>query len=50
MNEIKTEHAGAKNRGGYWGKREEAKRVSKRQRRKNDKRAVREELHASCGN
>jgi hypothetical protein len=46
MTEIKTEHAGAKNGGGYWGERVEAKKVSKRKRRENDKRAVREELQA----
>ncbi len=34
---IKTEHAGAKNGGGYWGKRAEAKKVTKRKRRKADK-------------
>lgn len=34
---MKTEHAGAKNRGGYWGKREVAKRRSKKARRVVDK-------------
>lgn len=37
---IKTEHAGAKNGGGYWGKREEAKRRTKKARRGNDKVSV----------
>lgn len=39
---VKTEHAGAKNGGGYWGLREDAKKVSKKLRRKHDKRASRE--------
>ncbi|MHA2067270.1 MAG: hypothetical protein ACXABY_23125 [Candidatus Thorarchaeota archaeon] len=34
---VKTEHSGAKNGGGYWGKREEAKKVSNKARRENDK-------------
>jgi hypothetical protein len=34
---IKTEHAGAKNGGGAWMTRAEAKRVSKRKRRQADK-------------
>lgn len=34
---IKTEHSGAKNRGGYWGLRTEAKRRSKKLRRHYDK-------------
>lgn len=33
---IKTEHAGAKNGGGYWGLRIEAKQVSKKLRRRKD--------------
>jgi hypothetical protein len=37
MPKIKTEHAGAKNGGGYWGKREEAKRVTRRLRRASGK-------------
>jgi len=37
---IKTEHAGAKNGGGYWGKREEAKRKSSKVRRAQDRSAV----------
>ncbi len=39
---IKTEHAGAKNGGGAWMTRAEAKRVSKRKRRQADKRAIAE--------
>lgn len=35
---TKTEHAGAKNGGGYWGKRVDAKKKSKRLRRQQDKR------------
>jgi|TARA_R110000737_G_C14213826_1_gene419710 hypothetical protein len=30
---IKTEHAGAKNGGGFWGLRKDAKKISKRLRR-----------------
>lgn len=37
----KTEHSGAKNGGGYWGKRAEAKTLSKKKRRANDKKATR---------
>lgn len=37
---TKTEHAGAKNGGGYWGKRIDAKLYSRRRRRQQDKRAV----------
>ena len=37
---IKTEHSGAKNGGGYWGKREEAKTSSRKIRRANDKKEV----------
>jgi hypothetical protein len=36
----KTEHAGAKNGGGYWGTRADAKKGSKKARRANDKAAV----------
>lgn len=39
---IKTEHAGAKNGGGYYGRRVEAKTNSKKKRRANDKREARE--------
>lgn len=34
---MKTEHAGAKNGGGFWGKREDAKQYSKKKRRLLDK-------------
>ena len=33
MGSIKTEHNGAKNGGGYWGTRKQAKKISKRLRR-----------------
>ncbi len=33
LGRIKTEHAGAKNGGGYWGKRVDAKRISRKRRR-----------------
>lgn len=46
---IKTEHAGAKNRGGYYGKREEAKRVCRSKRRANSKREIREQLADEAG-
>lgn len=36
----KTEHCGAKNGGGYWGTRIEAKQDGKKVRRHNDKKAV----------
>lgn len=38
---IKTEHAGAKNGGGHWGPRAEAKALSKSKRRMADKKAER---------
>lgn len=41
---VKTEHAGAKNRGGFWGPREDAKRISRERRRAADKRVVRAAL------
>jgi len=41
---IKTEHSGAKNGGGHWGTREEAKTISKSLRRNNDKEEVKEQL------
>lgn len=44
---IKTEHAGAKNGGGYWGRRAEAKRRCRSLRRQRDANAVRNELAAS---
>lgn len=40
MKATKTEHAGAKNGGGYWGKRAEAKHRCERLRRKEDRKAV----------
>jgi hypothetical protein len=39
---LKTEHTGAKNGGGYWGKRFDAKRDSRKKRRVNDRRTQRE--------
>jgi hypothetical protein len=41
---IKTEHAGAKNGGGAWMTRLEAKKVSKKLRRTNGKKAIRQAL------
>lgn len=41
---IKTEHCGAKNGGGYWGTREEAKAISKKVRRIRGKRQIANEL------
>ena len=40
---TKTEHSGAKNGGGFWGPRKEAKDVSKKHRRSNDKILLQEE-------
>jgi hypothetical protein len=40
MRKIKTEHSGAKNGGGYWGKRAEAKQISKKQRQADTKKLV----------
>lgn len=37
---TKTEHAGAKNSGGYWGKRAQAKQRCKQLRRKEDRKSV----------
>lgn len=37
---LKTEHAGAKNGGGHWGRRAEAKKDSKKRRRAADKKAL----------
>ena len=45
---TKTEHAGAKNGGGYFGKRLEAKTVSRSLRRARDKDVVREQLDPSA--
>lgn len=39
---LKTEHAGAKNGGGYWGPREVAKRLSRKLRRRRDRIAINE--------
>ena len=41
MMAIRTEHAGAKNGGGYWGKRTEAKSRCRRLRRKEDQKSIR---------
>ena len=49
MMAIKTEHAGAKNGGGYWGKRAEAKRRSKRLRRKEERKSIRRGFGESGG-
>lgn len=43
MKALKTEHAGAKNGGGYYGLRVDAKRLSRKKRRQQDKRRAREE-------
>lgn len=40
---MKTEHAGAKNRGGYWGPRAEAKQASSRRRRRASARMIEEQ-------
>ena len=37
---LKTEHNGAKNGGGFWGPRKEAKELSKKARRENDKQFI----------
>jgi hypothetical protein len=39
---IKTEHNGAKNGGGFWGTRHEAKKLSKKARRTAGKKAIKE--------
>lgn len=39
---LKTEHSGAKNGGGYWGDRAEAKAVSNKARRENGKDEIRD--------
>ena len=44
---IKTEHTGAKNGGGFWGRRKEAKQVSREQRRIEDKKKENEDLEAT---
>jgi ribosomal-protein-alanine N-acetyltransferase len=43
----KTEHAGAKNGGGFWGTREEAKTLSKKLRRATGKKTIQKELTAT---
>jgi hypothetical protein len=40
MRKIKTEHNGAKNGGGFWGKRAEAKRIGNKIRRADEKKLV----------
>jgi hypothetical protein len=45
---IKTEHAGAKNRGGWWGSRAEAKELSRMLRRRNDKALIEQEVIEMC--
>lgn len=45
----KTEHNGAKNGGGYWGRRVEAKEMSKRKRRQKDKELISEALEEVMG-
>ena len=42
MKAHKSEHNGAKNGGGHWGTRIEAKTLSRKKRRANDKKAVRD--------
>lgn len=44
MPKIKTEHAGAKNGGGHWGPREEAKRLSRGLRRRRGKAEAQKQL------
>lgn len=41
---LKTEHGGAKNRGGYWGRRADAKSMSRKVRRRRERREIREAL------
>jgi len=45
---VKTEHAGAKNGGGYWGDRKEAKTICDKQRRTNAKAIIREAIIAGA--
>jgi hypothetical protein len=40
MRKTKTDHSGAKNGGGYWGKRAEAKQISKKLRRASAKKDI----------
>lgn len=44
---TKTEHSGAKNGGGYWGPRAEAKQTSKKRRRLIEKRDIQKQLKIS---
>jgi hypothetical protein len=44
---TKTEHGGAKNGGGHWGKREEAKKNSRKLRRRNEKNELKNKLDES---
>lgn len=46
MKGIRTEHAGAKNGHGYWGRRVEAKELSQKERRRVDNRLVESEIRA----
>lgn len=46
---IKTEHSGAKNGGGFWGKRTDAKEVSNMLRRREDMEAIRREAKLIAG-
>ena len=39
---VKAEHSGAKNGGGHWGRRADAKRISKKSRRSSARKAIRE--------
>jgi hypothetical protein len=45
QNKTKTEHSGAKNGGGHWGKRSEAKAITKKLHRSNNKRLIRKIRH-----
>ncbi len=49
MMATKTEHTGAKNGGGYWGKRAEAKRRCRRLRRMENRRAIRRGISENEG-
>ncbi len=41
---IKTEHGGAKNGGGFWGERTDAKRISRKIRRQMDWKMIEQQL------
>ncbi len=47
-NKTKTEHNGAKNGGGFWGKREEAKLRSRKKRRQEDKKLTKQNYYPYC--